>query len=227
SLGDRLGLMRFPSLPGWPRGLFRHAAAPGHFAPGAAALLLVALAACASRSAPPASAPIEASRPTAASPAPSAWRLHDRAMVAAADRRAVEAGLEALRAGGSAVDAAIAVHAVLGLVEPQSSGLGGGGYMVVHDRGTGRTLSLDGREAAPAAATADYFTVDGENLGFAQAIQSGRSVGVPGTIALYKAAHERFGKRPWASNFAAAIRLADEGFIVSPRLANSLGPRFQ
>lgn len=155
------------------------------------------------------------------------WRLQGQAMVSAADRRAVEAALEALRRGGSAVDAAIAAHAVLGLVEPQSSGLGGGGYMVVHDRRSGRTISFDGRESAPAAATADYFTVNGQNLGFAQAIQSGRSVGVPGTVALYKAAHERFGKLPWARNFEAAIRLAEEGFIVTPRLANSLGARFQ
>nr|PZN69889.1 MAG: gamma-glutamyltransferase [Pseudomonadota bacterium] len=155
------------------------------------------------------------------------WRLAGQAMVVAADRRAVEAALDVLREGGSAVDAAIAAHAVLGLVEPQSSGLGGGGYMVVHHRASGRTLVFDGRETAPAAATADYFTVNGENLGFIQAVQSGRSVGVPGTVALYKAAHERFGRLPWARNFEAAIRLAEEGFIVSPRLANSLGPRFQ
>ncbi len=205
-------------------------------------LLLVTLAACGGKSslhtATPAPDAASASQATAnaasaARTAPAsgtartAWRLDDQAMVAAADRRAVEAGLAALRAGGSAVDAAIAVHAVLGLVEPQSSGLGGGGYMVVHDRASGRTVSFDGREAAPAAATADYFAVDGQNLGFVQAIQSGRSVGVPGTIALYKAAHARFGRLPWAQNFQAAIRLAEEGFIVSPRLANALGPRFQ
>ncbi len=116
---------------------------------------------------------------------------------------------------------------MLGLVEPQSSGLGGGGYMVVHDRRGGRTVSLDGRETAPAAATADYFVVNGQNLGFPQAMQSGRSVGVPGTVALYKAAHERFGKLPWARNFDAAIRLAEEGFLVSTRMANALGPRLQ
>jgi hypothetical protein len=115
------------------------------------------------------------------------WRLQGQAMISAADPRAVEAGLNALRQGGSAVDAAIAVHAVLGLVEPQSSGLGGGGYMVVHDRSRGSTTSFDGREAAPAAATPDYFTVNGQNLGFGQAVQSGRSVGVPSAIALYKA----------------------------------------
>lgn len=161
------------------------------------------------------------------SPSSSAWRFEDKAMVAAADSRAVEAGLSILRQGGSAVDAAIAVHAVLGLVEPQSSGLGGGGYMVVHDRASGRTTSFDGRETAPATATADYFTVNGQNLGYAQAVQSGRSVGVPGTIALYKVAHERHGKLAWEKLFEPAIRLAEEGFIVSPRLAASLGARFQ
>lgn len=156
-----------------------------------------------------------------------AWRLSDRSMAAAADRRAVEAALDVMKAGGSAVDAAIAAHAVLGLVEPQSSGLGGGGYMVVYDRKSNTTTVFDGRETAPKAATADYFTVDGQNLGFIQAVLSGKSVGAPGAVALYKAAHDKYGKRPWASNFDAAIRLADEGFIVSQRLAGSLGPRFQ
>src|SRR5690606_23438502 len=172
-----------------------------------AALLLVTLAACAGKS------PLQSdasAAPTATAPT-STWRLGNQAMVAAADRRAVEAGLQALREDGSAVDAAIAVHAVLGLVEPQSSGIGGGGYMVVHDRARGVTLTSDGRETARAAATADYFSVDGQNLGFLQAIQSGRSVGVPGTIALYKAAHDRHGRLPWARNFEAAIRLAEEG----------------
>lgn len=155
------------------------------------------------------------------------WRLSNRAMAAVADRRAVEAALEVMEAGGSAVDAAIAAHAVLGLVEPQSSGIGGGGYMVVYDRKSNTTTVFDGRETAPAAATVDYFTVDGKNLGFIDAILSGKSVGTPGAVALYKAAHDKYGKRPWGSNFDAAIKLADEGFIVSPRLAGSLGPRFQ
>lgn len=181
-----------------------------------AAILLVATAACAG--APPATTNAGASKD---------WRLQDQAMIAAADERAVQAGLDALRQGGSAVDAAIAVHAVLGLVEPQSSGLGGGGYMVVHDRQSGRTVTFDGRETAPASATADYFTVNGQNLGFMQAVQSGRSVGVPGVVALYKAAHDKHGRLPWGSNFQHAIRLAEEGFIVSPRLAASLGARFQ
>jgi len=168
-------------------------------------------------------APQEATAPTN----PSEWRLSGRAMIAAADERAVQAGLAVIKAGGSAVDAAIATHSVLGLVEPQSSGLGGGGYMVVYDRKSNTTTVFDGREAAPSAATADYFTVGGQNLGFVDAILSGKSVGVPGAIAMYKAAHDKYGKRPWGTNFDAAIKLADDGFIVSPRLAGSLGPRFQ
>ena len=182
-------------------------------------LVSAGMAAC---TAPPATVPS-----ASAVQAAGAWRLSDRSMAAAADKRAVEAALEVMKAGGSAVDAAIAAHAVLGLVEPQSSGLGGGGYMVVYDRKSNTTTVFDGRETAPAAATADYFTVDGQNLGFVPAILSGKSVGAPGAVALYKAAHDKYGKRPWASNFDAAIKLADEGFIVSPRLAGSLGPRFQ
>lgn len=155
------------------------------------------------------------------------WKLAGRAMISAADKRAVEAGLDVIKQGGSAVDAAIAAHTVLGLVEPQSSGLGGGGFMVVYDRKSNTTTTFDGRETAPATATADYFTVNGQNLGFGPAIQSGKSVGVPGAIALYKAAHDKYGKLAWDRNFEAAIKLADEGFIVTPRLANSLGARFQ
>ena len=172
-------------------------------------------------------APQEAGQPANTSTQQGEWRLSGRAMIAAADERAVQAGLAVIKAGGSAVDAAIAAHSVLGLVEPQSSGLGGGGYMVVYDRKSNTTTVFDGREAAPSAATADYFTVNGQNLGFVDAILSGKSVGVPGAIAMYKAAHDKYGKRPWATNFDAAIKLADEGFIVSPRLAGSLGARFQ
>ena len=172
-------------------------------------------------------APQEAGQPTNTSAQRGEWRLSGRAMIAAADERAVQAGLAVIKAGGSAVDAAIAAHSVLGLVEPQSSGLGGGGYMVVYDRKSNTTTVFDGREAAPSSATADYFTVNGQNLSFIDAILSGRSVGVPGAVAMYKAAHDKYGKRPWASNFDAAIKLADQGFIVSPRLAGSLGARFQ
>ncbi|MCR9079374.1 MAG: gamma-glutamyltransferase family protein [Hyphomonadaceae bacterium] len=144
------------------------------------------------------------------------------AMVAAADPRAVEAGLEALRNGGHAVDAAIAVHTVLGLVEPQSSGIGGGAFMVVYDRESGETVVYDGRETAPMAIDENLFVEDGEVLGFLDAWQSGKSSGVPGAIALYKTAHDVHGHNEWASNFDAAIELADEGFVVSPRLAGTL-----
>lgn len=145
------------------------------------------------------------------------------AMVAAADARAVEAGLDVLRRGGHAVDAAIAVHAVLGLVEPQSSGLGGGAFMVVYERETGEITVFDGREAAPLAIDDTLFLKpDGEPLGFIEAWQSGRSVGVPGQVALYGAAHEQFGQVGWETLFVEATRLADEGFEVSPRLAELL-----
>jgi len=141
------------------------------------------------------------------------------AMVAAADPRAVEAGLEALRNGGHAVDAAIAVHTVLGLVEPQSSGIGGGGFMVVYDYESGETVVYDGRETAPMAIDENLFIEDGEVLGFLDAWQSGKSTGVPGAIALYKTAHDAHGQNEWASNFETAIGLAEDGFVVSPRLA--------
>jgi gamma-glutamyltranspeptidase/glutathione hydrolase len=144
------------------------------------------------------------------------------AMVAAADPRAVEAGLEVLRNGGHAVDAAIAVHSVLGLVEPQSSGIGGGAFMLVYDRDTGEITVFDGRETAPAGIDENLFVVEGEVLGFLTAWQSGRSAGVPGTIAMYDAAHEQFGRADWSSLFQSAINLAEDGFVVSPRLAELL-----
>lgn len=144
------------------------------------------------------------------------------AMVAAADPRAVEAGLEVLRNGGHAVDAAIAIHTVLGLVEPQSSGIGGGAFMVVYDRASDETTVFDGRETAPSAADENLFIEDGEVLGFLDAWQSGKSAGVPGAIALYKTAHDAHGQMDWASNFDAAISLAETGFEVSPRLAGVL-----
>ena len=150
------------------------------------------------------------------------------AMVAAADPRAVEAGLEILRDGGNAIDAAIAVHAVLGLVEPQSSGIGGGAFLVYYDHASDTVTVFDGRETAPAAATADLFVKDGKVMGFVPAWQSGRSVGVPGQIALYKAAHDASGRADWASLFTPAMRLAEDGFEVTPRLAALLAePRLR
>ena len=144
------------------------------------------------------------------------------AMVAAADPRAVQAGLDVIAAGGHAVDAAIAVHAVLGLVEPQSSGIGGGAFMLVYERETGELTVYDGRETAPAAAMEDYFFKDGEVMGFIEAWQSGRAIGVPGQVALYKAAHDAHGQSEWAGLFEPAITLATDGFEVSPRLAEFL-----
>ena len=144
------------------------------------------------------------------------------AMVAAADPRAVEAGLEILREGGNAIDAAIAVHTVLGLVEPQSSGLGGGAFMVYYDHAKNEVTVFDGRETAPAADTANLFIKDGKVMDFVTAWQSGRSVGVPGQVALYQTAHDAAGKADWASLFQPAIKLAEDGWVVSPRLAGLL-----
>ena len=142
--------------------------------------------------------------------------------MAAANPHAVAAAIEILAEGGHAVDAAIAAHAVLGLVEPQSSGLGGGGFMVVYERSVAELDVYDGREIAPAGATADMFMRDGKPLGFLDAWQSGLSVGVPGTVAMYALAHREHGRLDWSDVFAPAIRLATEGFEVSPRLANFL-----
>jgi gamma-glutamyltranspeptidase/glutathione hydrolase len=145
------------------------------------------------------------------------------AMVAAANPMAVDAGLEVLRAGGSAVDAAVAVQAVLGLVEPQSSGIGGGAFMVWYDARTHRVTAYDGRETAPAAAGPDLFLgPDGKPEPYVQAILSGRSTGVPGAIAMLAMAQKDHGRRPWRSLFAPAIRLAGEGFIVPPRMGMSI-----
>lgn len=141
-------------------------------------------------------------------------------MVSAANPLAVEAGLRVLREGGTAADAAVAVQAVLGLVEPQSSGLGGGAFMIYFDARTGEVTAYDGREAAPAGATADMFMgPEGKPLGYVQAVLSGRATGVPGAVAMLGEVQKAHGKRPWASLFTDAERLANEGFIVSPRLA--------
>lgn len=139
-------------------------------------------------------------------------------MVSAANPHAVAAAAEMLARGGHAVDAAIAAHAVLGLVEPQSSGLGGSAFMLVFNRASGSLVTYDGRETAPAGATADMFVVDGQALGFREAWQSGIGVGVPGTVALYQHAHAADGKLPWADLFQPAIDLASNGFEVSPRM---------
>ncbi len=145
-------------------------------------------------------------------------------MAAAANPLAAEAGREILRAGGSAVDAAIAIQLVLNLVEPQSSGIGGGAFMLHWDQNRRALTTLDGRETAPAAAKPDLFMgADGKPLGFMAAVVGGRSVGVPGTVKLLEDAHKRWGRLPWARLFEPAIKLADDGFTVSPRLSGLLG----
>ena len=147
-----------------------------------------------------------------------------RFMVAAANPLAAEAGREILRAGGGAVDAAIAVQLVLALVEPQSSGLGGGAFLVHYDADARTVTTLDGRETAPAAAKPDRFLgADGKPLPFAAAVVGGRPVGVPGTVRLLEAAHRRHGVLPWPRLFERAIALAEGGFAISPRLNGLLG----
>ena len=143
----------------------------------------------------------------------------ERYMISAANPLAARAGLEILRAGGSAVDAAIAAQMVLNLVEPQSSGIGGGGFMLHYDAETRRVTAYDGRETAPAAVTPELFLdAGGAPLGFWDAVIGGRSVGVPGLLSMLALAQRDHGRLPWARLFARAIDLAESGFAVSPRL---------
>ena len=144
--------------------------------------------------------------------------------VTAANPLAVEAGMNVLRRGGSAVDAAIAVQAMLSLVEPQSSGLGGGAFMTYYDSAERRVTVYDGRETAPAGATPDMFLDDnGQALPFRQAVVSGRATGVPGAVRMLHLAHGEHGRLPWAGLFGEAERTARDGFIISPRLARMIG----
>jgi gamma-glutamyltranspeptidase / glutathione hydrolase len=144
-------------------------------------------------------------------------------MIAAANPHAAQAGLDMMRAGGSAVDAAIATQLVLGLVEPESSGIGGGAFMMVYNPKTGATTSFDGRELAPASATPTMFLdANGQPRPKAQAIPGGLSVGIPGVVRMLWLAHSKYGKLPWAKLFAPAIKLADDGFPVGPKLARTI-----
>ena len=144
-------------------------------------------------------------------------------MVATANPLATDAGDAILRRGGTAIDAAIAVQMVLNLVEPQSSGIGGGAFMLVHDARRKALVVYDGRETAPAAARPDRFLDStGRPLRFFAAVVGGRSVGVPGTRRMLELAHRRHGRLPWASLFEPAIRLAEHGFVVSPRLSAAI-----
>jgi gamma-glutamyltranspeptidase/glutathione hydrolase len=142
--------------------------------------------------------------------------------VAAANPLAVEAGLNVLKRGGSAVDAAVAVQAVLGLVEPQSSGLGGGAFLMVYDGTTHEVTAYDGRETAPASATPELFFENGRPLTFFDAVLSGRSTGAPGAVAMLAMAQKTHGLLPWSGLFDDAESLARNGFTVSPRLAGMI-----
>ena len=171
---------------------------------------------------PPANAlrynvPDLAAQPEAASglSAKPGWAF-SRQAVAAANPLATDAGHQVLRAGGSALDAAIAVQMVLGLVEPQSSGIGGGAFLLHFDGQ--KVTAHDGRETAPAGARGDMFLDQGKPLPFDEAVQSGHSVGVPGVVRMLEAAHRQHGRLPWAQLLAPAITLAEQGFRVSPRL---------
>ena len=171
-------------------------------------------------------APAAASQRGVAAPElPSGWakktiRYANRDMVAAANPQAVDAGVKVLAAGGSAVDAAIAVQMVLNLVEPQSSGIGGGAFMLHYDAARNTLTTYDGRETAPAAASADMFrAVRGRNPDFFAVVGSGLSVGTPGLLRMLEMAHRAHGRLPWSALFADAIRMSEDGFAVSPRLA--------
>ncbi len=163
-----------------------------------------------------------ATTPVTQTAAPAAAPLAQGA-VSSADPRASEAGEAILAAGGSATDAAIAVMLALTVVEPQSSGIGGGGFMLRADGESGALVTLDGRETAPASATPTRFLdAEGEILPRETRVFSGLSVGVPGNIALAAEAHAKFGKLPWARLFDPAIALARDGFTMNRRLHESL-----
>jgi gamma-glutamyltranspeptidase/glutathione hydrolase len=146
--------------------------------------------------------------------------LHARSQVAVtANPHATEAAMAILRAGGSATDAAIAAALVLNVVEPQSSGIGGGGFLLSYDAASGARVAYDGRERAPAAADEGLFLKpDGAPMAFFDAVVGGRSVGVPGLLRMLELAHQDHGRLPWARLFEPAIALAQDGFAVSPRL---------
>ncbi len=158
--------------------------------------------------------------------ADTAWtqaKTTPRGFVAAANPLAVEAGLRVLREGGSAIDAAVAIQATLSLVEPQSSGLGGGAFMTFYDAKTGKVTAYDGREKAPAGATPDLFMgANGKPLPFITALLSGRSTGAPGAVAMLAQAQKEHGTAKWSTLFTDAEKLATDGFAVSPRLAGMI-----
>jgi len=170
----------------------------------------------------PADAPQAGARPAATSAL-----AQPQIFVSAANPLAVEAGMAVLRRGGSAADAAVAVQAMLSLVEPQSSGIGGGAFMTWFDGESGEVVVYDGRETAPAGATPDMFLDDnGQPLNFAAAVTSGRATGVPGAVRMLAMVQGEHGALAWDSLFADAIRTAQDGFTVTPRLGRFLQGRY-
>ena len=156
-----------------------------------------------------------------AAPAPAAA---EREMAVAANPHAARTGAGVLARGGSAVDAAIAMQMVLNLVEPQSSGIGGGGFLLHYDAATGAVTAYDGRETAPSAARGDLFLKpDGSAPGYFEALAGGRSVGAPGLLRMLERAHAAHGRLPWSGLLQPAIELAEAGFAISPRLHELAG----
>ncbi|APG63202.1 gamma-glutamyltransferase [Sphingorhabdus lutea] len=144
-------------------------------------------------------------------------------VASSADPRVSEAGMEILRQGGSAADAAMAMMLALSVVEPQSSGIGGGGFLLYQNSENGQISSINGRETAPAAANSNRFLdADGKALSFYRAVPGGKSVGVPGNMRLMEMTHQKWGKLPWATLFAPAIKLAEDGFEVNATLNSRL-----
>jgi gamma-glutamyltranspeptidase/glutathione hydrolase len=187
---------------------------------------LLALAACAQFALAPVAAQAESIALAMPTSRPVVHSTPAKGMVAAANPLAVEAGLRVLRDGGSAVDAAVAIQAVLSLVEPQSSGLGGGSFLMFYDAKTGKVTAYDGREKAPHGAGPDMFLDEsGKPLPFVRAVVSGRATGVPGAVAMLAQAQKEHGKSPWSTLFKDAERLASDGFVVSPRLAGMIVSR--
>ncbi|MEE9325980.1 MAG: gamma-glutamyltransferase [Cocleimonas sp.] len=143
-------------------------------------------------------------------------------MVSSANPYASEAGMKILAKGGSAIDAAIAVQMVLNLVEPESSGIGGGAFALYWDKKNKKLSSYDGREKAPMKADGKLFQQDGKNMNWWEALAGGRAVGVPGVLAMMEKVHRKYGKLEWAELFEDAILLSEQGFEISPKLAHSI-----
>jgi len=158
----------------------------------------------------------------ATTPQPSNQTLFKRFVVSAANPIASKAAYTVLKNGGNAIDAMVTVQTVLGLVEPQSSGLGGGSFLVYYNAKDKSLTTFDGRETAPIQANEQLFIVGDEPMKFFDAVVGGRSVGTPGTVKLLWDTHQRFGNTSWSDLLSPAIKLADKGFLVSPRMANAI-----